>query len=72
MSTPALTLRGQARAALERAAAPGLPGTSPACMTIDTVALGDGTVRLVNRMTGKSLGTAANAAQAQRTRNFFA
>jgi hypothetical protein len=73
VSTPTSTPRGQARAALERAraAAPGLPGTAPASMSIDTVPLGDGRMRLVDRRTRQVLGTAASPDQAQRTRNFF-
>lgn len=67
--------KGMARAALEREgrrSTSGLQGVpKPAAMPIDIMPLPDGRARQVDRRTRQQLGTAVNARQAGRTRDFF-
>lgn len=67
--------KGLARAALEREAnqsTSGLLGVpKPTAVAIDILPLGDGRARLVDHRTRQQLGTAVNARQAVRTRDFF-
>jgi hypothetical protein len=70
------SLKGMAQAALDReqpspaAALPARPGV--VSMGLGVVELADGRVHLVDRQTRQFVGVAVNAAQAGRTRKFFA